>query len=65
MKAEVEKVDINKLVNVPSCMNNSKIKVNYLDADKLRTVLVNSKKLSDIMIKEDVTRRFKINYIQK
>ena len=65
MKAEVEKVDINKLVNVPICMNNSKIKVNDLDADKLRTVLVNSKKLSDIMIKEDVTRRFKINYIQK
>ena len=65
MKAEVEKVDINKLVNVPSSLNNSKIKVNDLDADKLRTVLVNSKKLSDIMIKEDVTRRFKINYIQK
>ena len=65
MKAEAEKLDINKLVNVPSCLNNSKIKVNDLDADKLRTVLVNSKKLSDIMIKEDVTRRFKINYIQK
>ena len=65
MKAEVEKLDINKLVNVSSCLNNSKIKVKDLDADKLRTVLVNSKKLSDIMIKEDVTRRFKINYIQK
>ena len=65
MKAEVEKLDINKLVNVSSCLNNSKIKIKDLDADKLRTVLVNSKKLSDIMIKEDVTRRFKINYIQK
>ena len=34
-KAEVEKLDINRLVNVPTTLNNLKIKVGDLDVDKL------------------------------
>ena len=38
MKAEIDKLDINRLVNVPSNLNNLKIKVVDLEVDKLRIV---------------------------
>ena len=47
LKAEVDKSDINKLVNVPTSLNNLKTKVNNLDLAKLKTVLVALKTLSD------------------
>ena len=47
LKTDVEKLDINKLVHVPTSSNNLKIKVDDLDAGKLKTVLVDLKKLSD------------------
>ena len=40
LKAEVDKLDINKLVNVPSGLNNLKRKVDDLDVDKLKTLPV-------------------------
>ena len=38
---------MNKLVNVPTSLNNLKTKVNDLDVAKLRTVCVDLKKLND------------------
>ena len=43
LKDEVDKVDINKLVNVPTSLNNLKTKVDYLDVGKLETVPVDFK----------------------
>ena len=40
LKAEVYKLDINKLVNVSTNLNNLKAKVDDLDLSKLKTVLV-------------------------
>ena len=45
LNAEVDKLDINKLVNVPTGLNNIKTKVNKLDHGKLETVPVTFKKL--------------------
>ena len=44
MKTEVDKLDINKLVNVPTGFNNLKTKVigNLLDVGKLKTVPIDS-----------------------
>ena len=39
LKAEVDKLDINKLVNVPTSANNLKTKVDDLDAGKLKLFL--------------------------
>ena len=38
LKAEAHKLDIIKLVNVPTSLNNLKTKVDDLDVDKLKTV---------------------------
>ena len=54
MKAEVDKKDINKLVNVPTSLNNSKRRVDALNFGKLKTVPVDLKKLSDIVDNEVV-----------
>ena len=56
MKTEVDKLGINKLVNVPSGVNNSKIKLDDLDVGKLKAVSVDLKKISDVMSKEIVKR---------
>ena len=45
LKAKVEKLDIHKLVNVPTCLNNSKTRVDDLDVGKLKTVQVALKKI--------------------
>ena len=49
MKVEVDKPDINKLVNVLVSLNNLKTKVNDLDFDKLKNVLADLKKISDLL----------------
>ena len=49
LKGEVDKLDINKLINVLTSLNNSKAKVDDLDVGKLRTVPVDLKKLSDVV----------------
>ena len=45
LKAKIDKLHINKLVSVPTCLNNLKTKIDDLDADKLKTVPVNLKKI--------------------
>ena len=52
MKARVDKLDINKLVNVPTDLINLKTKVNDLDVEKLKTVSTGLKKLIDVASKE-------------
>ena len=52
MKAEFDKVDINKLVNVTTDLSNSKAKVDYLDVGKLETVSVDLEKLPDVVDNE-------------
>ena len=44
LKADVDKRDIVKLVNVPSSLNNLTSKVDNLDVDQLKTVPADSKK---------------------
>ena len=44
LKAEVDKLDINKLNNVPTGLNNLKTKANDLDVGKSKTVPVDLKK---------------------
>ena len=55
MKAEVDKLDIYKLVNVPTSLNNLKTKLDHLHASKFKTVPVDlKKKLSDVVDNEVV-----------
>ena len=54
MKADVEKLDIYKLVNVRTSLSNFKTTVDDLDAGKLKTVHIELKKLSDAVTKEVV-----------
>ena len=46
LNAEVDKLDINKLINVPTSLNNLKAKVDDLDVGTLKTVFVD---LSDVV----------------
>ena len=54
MKAEVEKANINKLVNVPTGLNDLKTKIDDLDVRKLKTVNIDLNKISDVVSKEVV-----------
>ena len=62
LKAEIERLDIYKLVNVPTSFNNLKAKVDDLDIDILKIVPIGSKKLSSI-VDDDVVKNH--NLIQK
>ena len=44
LKAEIEKLDINTLANVPTSLSNLKTELDDLDVDKLKTVPVGVKK---------------------
>ena len=48
MKAEVDKLDINKYVNLPTSLSYLKTKVDDLDVRKLKTVPVDLKKLNNV-----------------
>ena len=63
LKAKVDKLDINKFINVPTSLNNLKAKVDDLDVGKLKTVPVDLKKLSDV-VDNEVVKNTKYN-IQK
>ena len=52
MKAEVDKLDINNLVNIVTSLNNLKINVDDLDAGILKAVPLDLKKLSDAVDNE-------------
>ena len=62
MKAKVEKLDINKFVNVPPSFNNLKTKVDYLDVGKLKTLL-DLKYLSNLVDKE-VAKNTELNTLK-
>ena len=64
MKAEVCKLDIAKLVNVPTSLNNLKTKVDGLDAGKLKVVPVDLKKLSDV-VNNEVVKNAKLNTLKR
>ena len=63
LKAEVDKLDINKLTNVPTSLNNLKTKVNDSDVGKLKTVSVDLKKLSDV-VDNEVAKNTKFNALK-
>ena len=63
MKAEVNKLDINNLVNVPTSLNNLKTKVDKLDAGKLKTFPVDLTKLSDA-VENEVVKNTKFNTLK-
>ena len=56
MKAEVDKLGINKLPNVPSGLNNLKTKVDDLDVDKLKTAPADLQKVIDVIDKKKKNR---------
>ena len=56
LKSDVDKLDINKLKNVPSNLSNLKSKVDKLDVDKLVSVPVDLSKLNDV-VKNDVVKK--------
>ena len=49
MKAEVDKLDINKYVNLPTSLSYLKTKVDDLNVGKLKTVPVDLKKLNNVV----------------
>ena len=63
LKAEVDKLDIKTMTNVPTSLNNLKTKIDDLDAGKLKTVRVDFKKLSDVVDKE-VVKNSKFNTLK-
>ena len=54
MKAEVDKLDISNLTNVPTSLNNLKAKVNDLDVGKLKIIPVNLRTLIPVVDNEVV-----------
>ena len=63
MKSEVEKLDINKLTNVPTNLTDLETKADDLDVGQLKTVPVDLKKLSDV-VDHEVVKNTKFNAIK-
>ena len=59
LKSDLDKLDIDKLENVPTNLSNLKNKVDKLDVGKLLPVPVNLSKLSDV-VKNDVVKKMYI-----
>ena len=59
----MDKLDIKKLVNVPSSLINLKTKVDNLDVGKLKTVSLDLKKLCDI-VNNEVAKSTKFNTLK-
>ena len=56
LKTDIDKLDIDKLKNVPSNLSNLKSKVDKLDIGKLETTPVDLSKLSNV-VKNDVVKK--------
>ena len=56
LKSNVDKLDIDKLKNVPSNFSNLKNKLDKLGTEKLETIPVDLSKISDI-VKNDVVKK--------
>ena len=63
LKAQVDKLDINKLVNVLTSFNNLKLKVDDLDVGKMRFVVVAVKILSDV-VDNEIDKNAKLNTLK-
>ena len=63
LKADVDKQNVNELVNVPTDLNNLKASVVDLDVGKLKTVPVDLKKLSDV-VDNEVIKNTKFNALK-
>ena len=61
MKAEVDKLDINKLTNVPTSLNTLKTKADSLDVGKLKNVPVALEKAIDFNTPNFNTLNAKVN----
>ena len=55
LKSDLDKLDIDKLKNIPSGLSNLKSKVDKLDVGKWETTPVNLSKLSDV-VKNEVNK---------
>ena len=64
LECNVDKLDIHKLENVPSCLSNLKSKVDKLDVDKLLHVPVNLNELSEV-VKNNVIKNIYIKIRSK
>ena len=66
----LKRIDLNKLVNVLTSLDNLKTKVDELDVRKLKTIPMNFKKLNNVVTKEVVKKTVynklntKINYLE-
>ena len=60
LKAEVDKLDIDKLKNVPTNLSNLKSKIDKLDSLKLETSPVDLSKLSNV-VKNEVVKKTEYN----
>ena len=60
MKVEVDKLDVNKLVNATGGLNNLKTRVDDLDVNMLKTVPLDLKKVSNVVNKK-VVKNTKFN----
>ena len=60
LKFDVDKLDINKLKNVPNNLSNLKSKVDKLDVDKLVPLFVDLSNLSDVVKRIYIMLRSKI-----
>lgn len=52
MKAEVDKLDIHELADVPTCVNNLKMKIDGFNVCKLKALLIDFKRSSDVKDKK-------------
>ena len=70
-KAEVDKLDVSKLVTVTTSVNNLKTKVDDLDVGKFKVVPVDLRRSSDVVDNEAVkntkcsTLKTKVNNLEK
>ena len=63
LKREIDKVDINKLANVATSLNNLKTKVDDVDVGKLKALPINLKNISDVVANE-VVKDTKFNILK-
>ena len=64
MKAEFDKLDIKKLTNVSTSVNNLKTEVDKLDVGKLKTFPVDLEKINDVADNE-VDENTKLNTLRR
>ena len=64
LKAEFDKLGINKLTSIPTSLNNLKTKTDDLDVGKLKTVPVGLKKQISDVVDNKVVKNTKFNTLE-